>query len=161
MCASSLVAEHEFRTGREMKLATAVALMTAVIFTFAIAASGDEFLMRAGESDPAAVGKIHAYKERSGNLAIELDAQHLPPPDQLKPPKAWYIVWIQRPGAPPEALGQLQLDNPDMSASFKTSLPYHNFDIFVTAEDYPLPAAPMGPVALRGRVHTQEGGERQ
>lgn len=87
-----------------------------------IIASADELRMRPGASDPAAVGVIHANAERNGYLAIEVEAQHIPPPDQMKPPKAWYIVWIQRPGKPAEALGQLQFDKQKMAASFKADL---------------------------------------
>jgi hypothetical protein len=39
-----------------------------------------------------------------------------------------------------------------MAASFKTAVPYHNFDIFVTAEDNAKPDSPSSTEALRASV---------
>ena len=57
-----------------MKSTKAFALVAAMMLTFAIAASADQFRMRAGESNPAATGTIHANTDRNGNLAIELES---------------------------------------------------------------------------------------
>jgi hypothetical protein len=39
-----------------------------------------------------------------------------------------------------------------MGASFKTSVPYHNFDVIVTAEDNAKPDTPSSTEVLRGSV---------
>jgi hypothetical protein len=127
-------------------------LVAAVVLVFAAAASADQFRMRAGESNPAATGVIHANTDRNGNLSIEMEAKHLAPPDRLSPPHSTYVVWVQPAGKPAEPMGELRVNKDDMAASFKTSVPYHNFDIFVTAEDNPKPDTPSGPEVLRASV---------
>jgi len=137
-----------------MKSRSVLTLVAAVVLVlaFSVAASADQFRMRAGESNPAAMGVIHVNTDRNGNLAIELESKHLAPPDRLSPPHSVYVVWAQTAGRQPEVLGQLRVNPQDMAASFKTSVPYHNFDIFVTAEDSARPDSPSGTEVLRGSV---------
>ena len=129
-----------------------LAATVGLVLAFFVAASADQFRMRAGESNPAAMGVIHVNTDRNGNLAIELESKHLGPPDRLTPPHSVYVVWAQAAGKPPEVIGQLRVNKDDMAASFKTSVPYHNFDIFVTAEDNAKPDFPSGTEVLRGSV---------
>jgi hypothetical protein len=112
----------------------------------------DQFKMRAGESNPAAMGVVHVNTDRNGNLAIEVEAKHLAPPDRLSPAHSNYIVWIQPSGQQPQMLGELRVNTQDEAASFKTSVPYHNFDIFVTAEDTAKPITPSSTEVLRTSV---------
>lgn len=135
-----------------MKSRKMLMLVAAVVLVFAASASADQFRMRAGESNPAATGVIHANSDRNGNLSIEMEAKHLAPPDRLSPPHSTYVVWVQPAGKPAEVMGELRVNKDDMAASFKTSVPYHNFDIFVTAEDNPKPDAPSGTEVLRASV---------
>ena len=135
-----------------MKSRSVLMLVAAVVIVFSAVASGDQFRMRAGESNPAAMGIIHANTDRNGNMLIELEAKHLAPPDRLTPPHTVYVVWAQAAGKPPEVIGQLRVNAQDMAASFKTSVPYHNFDIFVTAEDNAKPDSPSGTEVLRGSI---------
>ena len=135
-----------------MKSRSVLMLVAAVVIVFSAVASGDQFRMRAGESNPAAMGIIHANTDRNGNMLIELEAKHLAPPDRLSPPHTVYVVWAQAAGKPPEVIGQLRVNAQDMAASFKTSVPYHNFDIFVTAEDNAKPDSPSGTEVLRGSI---------
>jgi hypothetical protein len=135
-----------------MKSRSVLMLVAAVVIVFSAVASGDQFRMRAGESNPAAMGIIHANTDRNGNMLIELEAKHLAPPDRLTPPHTVYVVWAQAAGKPPEVIGQLRVNAQDMAASFKTSVPYHNFDIFVTAEDNAKPDSPSGAEVLRGSI---------
>jgi len=135
-----------------MKSGKALTLISAAVLIFTAAALADQFRMRAGESNPAATGVIHANTDRNGNVAMELEAKHLAPPARLTPPHSTYVVWAQPSGKPPEVLGELRVNTDDMAASFKTSVPYHNFDIFVTAEDNPKPDTPSSTEVLRASV---------
>ena len=135
-----------------MKSVKVLTLVTSMVLTLAIAASADKFRMRAGESNPAAVGVIHANSDRNGNVELELEAKHLAPPDRLSPAHSTYVVWAQPAGKSAEVIGQLRVNTDDMAASFKSTVPYHNFDVFVTAEDNAKPDSPTGPEVLRGSV---------
>lgn len=135
-----------------MKSGKILGLIAAVVLAFATAASADQFKMRSGESNPAAMGVVHANGDRNGNLALVLEAKHLAPPDRLTPAHSVYVVWVQPAGKPAEVIGQLRVNTHDEAASLKTSVPYHNFDIFVTAEDNPKPDSPSGTEVLRASV---------
>lgn len=127
-------------------------LIGAAVLLFVTGALADQFKMRAGESNPAAMGVVHVNTDRNGNLALELEAKHLAPPDRLSPAHSVYVVWIQPAGKPPQPVGELRVNTQDEAASFKTSVPEHNFDIFVTAEDSSKPDAPSSTVVLRTSV---------
>ena len=135
-----------------MKSIKVLTLLTAMVLTITIAALADTFRMRAGESNPAGMGVIHANTDRNGNIAIELEAKHLAPPDRLSPPHQTYVVWVKPADKQPEVIGQLRVNKDDMAASLKATVAYHNFDVFVTAEDNAKPDAPTGPEVLRGSV---------
>ncbi|HEU5234714.1 MAG TPA: hypothetical protein VFU50_17775 [Terriglobales bacterium] len=135
-----------------MKSGKTITLIGAAVLLFVTAALADQFKMRAGESNPAAMGVVHVNTDRNGNLAIELEAKHLAPADRLSPAHSNYIVWIQPSGQQPQILGELRVNTQDEAASFKTSVPYHNFDIFVTAEDTAKPDTPSSTDVLRTSV---------
>jgi hypothetical protein len=135
-----------------MKLNKTLTLSVAAVLLLATAALADQFKMRAGESNPAAMGVVHVNTDRNGNLNLEMDAKHLAPPDRLSPAHSAYVVWVQPSGKPAEVMGQLRVNTQDEAASFKTSVPYHNFDIFVTAEDTPKPDSPSSTEVLRTSI---------
>ncbi|MBV9073389.1 MAG: hypothetical protein JOZ10_07150 [Acidobacteria bacterium] len=135
-----------------MKSGKLMLTLLGAVLLFVSAALADQFKMRAGESNPAAMGIVHVNTDRNGNLELELDAKHLAPPDRLTPAHSSYVVWIQPSGKSAEVLGQLRVNNKDEAASFKTSVPYHNFDVFVTAEDNPKPDMPGSIEVLRASV---------
>src|SRR2546430_2581144 len=78
--------------GTKMKSGNALTAMVAAFLIFTAAALADQFRMRAGESNPAATGVIHANTDRNGNGAMELEAKHLAPPARLTPPHSTYVV---------------------------------------------------------------------
>jgi hypothetical protein len=134
-----------------MKRAGVLATVAVVVLTTSLAFA-DRFKMRSSDISPAAVAVLHVNSDRNGNLAIDLEARHLAPPDRLSQPHQVYVVWIQAPGKQAEELGQLKVNTDDMAAGFKANTPYHNFDIFVTAEDTPQPTSPSSVEVLRGAV---------
>ena len=78
--------------GPKMKSGKVLTLVAAAVLIFTAAALADQFRMRAGESNPAATGVIHANTDRNGNVAMELEAKHLAPPARLTPPHSTYVV---------------------------------------------------------------------
>jgi hypothetical protein len=108
--------------------------------------------MRSGQSNPAAMGVVKTKTDHNGNIVVALEAKHLAPPDRLTPSHSTYVVWIQPENKPPQELGVLTVDPTKETATLETTVPYHRFDIFVTAEDNPKPASPSSDEVLRGVV---------
>lgn len=102
--------------------------------------------------DPSAMGEADLTKDKNGNTNVSLRVEHLAKPAMLTPPANLYVVWFQQPGSDPENEGQLQVGN-DLRGQLKTTTPWHNFDIFVTAETDPTVKTPSDQIVLRVTVH--------
>ena len=135
-----------------MKRVGVLPIASLLLILLSTATLADEFKMRSSPLAPAATASIHANSDRNGNLDITLEAKHLAPPDRLAQPHTVYVVWIQAPGKESQQLGVLRVNTDDMAASLRTKTPYRSFDLFVTAEDSPQPAAPSSAEVLRGSV---------
>ena len=98
--------------------------------------------------DPSAMGDVDLSKDKNGNTNVSLRVEHLAKPTLLTPPANLYVVWFQEPGSEPENQGQLQVGN-DLKGQLKTTTPFHNFDVFVTAETDPTVKTPSDQVVLR------------
>jgi hypothetical protein len=101
---------------------------------------------------PAAHGEIDVGKDHNGNTEIRMTMQHLARPENLSPPMATYVVWLQEKGASADNRGQLEINN-QLEASFRTVTPLKSFDVFVTAEPESTVKTPSGPEVLRANVH--------
>jgi hypothetical protein len=90
---------------------------------------------------PAAVGEAKITRDENKNSVVEVDIQHLVPPDTLKPPKKVYGAWAQSPDGKNMNLGQLKVGE-DRRARLKATTPMQRFRIIVTAEDTPTATFP-------------------
>ena len=127
------------------------ALACLVISAFALAAWARDYHMTNSPSVPAAHGVVSTDHDRNGNTKIHVDVDHLAPPNALTPPASAYVVWVQPSGQPPQNAGELRV-NGDLHGSFRSSLPFKNFDIYVTPENDPRATAPTGPMVLKTTV---------
>jgi hypothetical protein len=134
-----------------MKRGGVLAIIAALLVLVSVAMA-DEFKLRNSELNPAATAVAHVNTDRNGNLEVNLQVEHIAPPDRLNPAHSVYVVWMQAPNKQPEMLGLMRVNTDDMAASLKTKVPYHSFDIFVTAEDNNHPDSPSGPEVLRGSI---------
>jgi hypothetical protein len=128
----------------------------AVLLTFLFAALttmvwARDFRMAADPSVPAAQGRVSTDTDRNGNTKLHVDVDHLAQPSALTPASNTYVVWIQARGQAPQNVGELRV-NPDLHGSFRTSVPYKSFDVYVTAERDPRASAPSGPELLKTTV---------
>jgi hypothetical protein len=100
---------------------------------------------------PAATGDVDVSRDQNGNFEIQLKVSHLAKPGVLTPPATAYIVWFQEQGSEPESQGELRVDD-NLKGELKTSTPFHNFDVFVTAEGDKQARTPSGRMALRSSI---------
>jgi hypothetical protein len=132
-----------------------VALLTVFVMLAGIVALADtQAKLRNGDLTPAADGYVKAGHDRNGNTDFHISVHHLAEPSQLTPAKANYVVWIQRPGQPPENAGVLKV-NDKLEGTFDSATPYKQFDLFVTAEDNPKAQMPSSMEVLRGVVNNE------
>jgi hypothetical protein len=114
-------------------------------------ATAKKYPLTADPSIPAARGQVDVGRDKNGNTKVELQVEHLAPPENLTPPKTAYVVWFQERGAEAANQGTLK-PNKGLKAKFKSVTPLKTFDVLVTAESDPTAKSPSGPEALRATV---------
>ena len=110
-----------------------------------------KYPLAADKSVPATRGQVDVGRDKNGNTKVELEVEHLAPPENLTPPRTAYVVWFQERGAEPLNQGSLR-PNKDLKAKFRTVTALKTFDIFVSAESDPTAKSPSGTEVLRATV---------
>lgn len=100
---------------------------------------------------PGAEGKVQVAKADNGNRDLTVEAKHLAPPDKAFPGASTYVVWLKPENGQPLNIGVLNPDK-DRKAELKTSTPFSNFEILVTAENSPTPMQPGGNEVMTAQV---------
>jgi hypothetical protein len=126
-------------------------LMVSALLAALAGCGGHTYHLNPAMSVPAATGTIQVGHDHNGNTTIDLKVRHLAMPGNLTPPATTYVIWIQRAGLAAENQGQLQVSN-NLRGEFKTTVPYKNFQIFITAENNPHATAPSGQEVLRQQI---------
>lgn len=129
------------------------AILTGILL-FSLPLLADKFHLSATAVAPAATGDVDVGRDNNGNTTVDLKVEHLANPASLSPARTAYIVWAQSPGAAPDNLGELKVDN-DLNGELKGVTAKQNFDLLITAEDDPRTMEPRGPVILRTTVRQQ------
>jgi hypothetical protein len=127
------------------------AILLALFATLATLVWARDFRMVANSAVPAAQGHLSTDTDRNGNTKIHVDVDHLAQPSALTPASNTYVVWVQPRGSAPQNVGELRV-NSDLHGSFRTSVPYKTFDVYVTAERDPRASSPSGPELLKATV---------
>lgn len=112
---------------------------------------GQTVPMQQGQRTPAAAGNIDFKAGEKGNNEVTVQARYLPIPADLSPGTATYVVWLDA-GRGPVPVGTLTVTGDKRDAELKTSTPFRDFQVLVTAEQQPAPARPSSLVILRGQV---------
>jgi len=99
---------------------------------------------------PGATGFVNSDVDDNGNLALEVELEHLPPPADLDPTLTTYVVWI-RPtsGGGFQNVGQLMIDS-NRRGELSTTTPYSTVEVIVTAEASSTPMEPSRFTVLQG-----------
>ena len=103
-------------------------------------------------SQPAAQGTVNVGAEKNGNRSIEVRVEHLSPPERAAPGARSHVVWlVPRAGGVPQNMGALMLQD-DLGGVLKTTTPYREFEILVTAEENPGATKPLTRNVMRATV---------
>jgi hypothetical protein len=103
---------------------------------------------------PAAQGtvKVVSRPDRTAN-GVEIQVSHLAPAQRVVPGTSDYVVWLRplRQDATPVNLGVLEPGD-DLKATFKTSTPFNDFEVFITAEPTPRVTTPSNDPLMSAAV---------
>ena len=123
----------------------------ALALSGSIAEAAKKYPMTASSTVPAARAEVEIDKDKNGNIRVNMSVEHLASPQNLTPPAAVYVVWLQERGGDPANQGQLKVDK-NLKASFETVTPAKTFDLFVTGERDYSAKAPTGQDVLRTTI---------
>lgn len=110
--------------------------------------------LRPASAVPGASGEAEIGRDKNGNSTVHLRVWHLAPPENLTPTARVYVVWVQAGGAPAENKGVLKV-NDDLQGEMRFLTAAREFEVFITAEITPSPAAPSAQPVLLGRQPAQ------
>jgi hypothetical protein len=126
-----------------------ICLTFALLYSAAYAAK--KYPLTAASTVPAARGEVQVDKDKNGNTRFKIGVEHLANPENLTPPSAAYVVWLQERSGNPENQGQLKVDK-KLKANFESVTPSKTFDLLVTAEQDSSAKSPGGPEVLRATI---------
>lgn len=90
---------------------------------------------------PAAEGYIKIARDDNRNYTIDVHVKRLAEPSRLKPPKQFYLVWMESKSNGIKNLGRLDSSTGLFSSHLRALLhavtPFKPERVFVTAEDQP------------------------
>lgn len=128
-----------------------IALLIVAGLLLAAVASAKKYPMTADKSVPAARGQVDVGHDKNGNTRVELEVEHLAPPENLTPPKSAYVVWFQERGGEAANQGSLK-PGKNLKGTFKTVTQMKSFDVIVTAESDASVKTPSGSEMMRAVV---------
>lgn len=100
---------------------------------------------------PGASGEAEIGRDKNGNTTVRLQVWHLAPPANLTPAAGFFIVWAQAGAAPAENKGVLKV-NDNLQGEMRFLTAAREFDLYITAEVTPSPAAPSPQPVLAGHL---------
>src|SRR5580765_3645497 len=110
-----------------------VLLILVLVSYCTITQAAKKYPFTANSIVPAARGNVGIDKDKNGNVRVRIEVEHLARPENLSPPAAAYIVWVQDKGEIAENHGVMKVDK-NLNASFETTTQTKSFDLFVTGE---------------------------
>jgi hypothetical protein len=133
----------------------ALRTMAFVALAMSAAACGTKYMIKGTPSAPEADGQIVAtsYSENSLTV-IEMESEHLAPPDRLFGGTKCYVIWARKNSDSPW-LRVAKLDYNDGSRKGKVkvaTVPLTSFELAVTAEQQESPESPSPNVVFSQKV---------
>lgn len=120
----------------------AVSLLSAALVS---CSSVNRKQLAATNINPAGEGTVSIKNDPNRNTALEVEVNHLAPPERISTNATTYIVWVAPTANPDQAtnLGALQVGE-DRSGKFAAVTPLKSFDLFITAEPSATQSMPTG-----------------
>lgn len=96
---------------------------------------------------PAANPKARIRQDANENQLVEIEIEHMAPPEHLSPPRSVYVVWAEGDEGRLLPLGQLRVRE-DREGHFEGVTALERFRILISAEIDPQAAQPSQPYML-------------
>jgi hypothetical protein len=109
--------------------------------------------MRTNPNIPAAQGSLKYSVTNNNDTRIDLSVEHLADPSRISAEARTFVVWVKptMKNGHPQNVGEIRV-NQNLAGSLETVTPYHDFDVFVTAEPTGTVDRPSGDRILSANV---------
>jgi len=124
-------------------------LASAAIFT---ACGGGEFPLTGSDRAAGSDGMLTVEEIEGGNLLVNVQVEHLPPPARIGTGNTTYIGWYTPAGAQAVKAGVLGFDEDDRSGTMQFTTPANRFRFLLTAERNGNVASPSDVVVMQRDV---------
>ena len=124
----------------------------ALVGALALGGCGHEqtWTMDTTNAVPAAGGQVKVKNEKDGNTRVKVEVAHLAQPESAFNATT-YVVWLKPQMGSAQNVGVLSVGK-DLKGSLETKTAFKNFQVIVTAEDFPNVTLPRGPEVMNTRV---------
>ena len=116
--------------------------------------SGKDYHMTADPSVPAAVGTVHAERDKNNNnnTKVDIKVEHLARPASLNPPASSYLVWVRPMDRDAIKEGAIGVGK-DLKGEIHVVTVSRDFDVFITPEQSESVTVPSSTEVLRAHVN--------
>lgn len=95
---------------------------------------GEQYRVQSTNKVPGADAKVEAKRTQGGNTMVEVDVDHLPPPNRVQEDLKRYVVWFVEPDGNVRKAGTLQYDARNRRGRMRATIPNERFEVRITAE---------------------------
>jgi len=136
----------------------ALALVATAVACSAVKApfeGGQKIALEPTSQVQAAEGTVQAKSTDQGNVELEVEVEHMAPPEHVAPGTRFYVVWAKETGKletePAQNIGSLTIDK-NAKGKLKTLTPLEKFELFVTPEAQPNAKEPTHPAVMKADI---------
>ena len=126
-------------------------LMLALAGQMAACSSTAEYAVTGNERAAGVDGTITISEGDQTNV-VEIELNHLPPPERLSKGMKQYVVWFEGKGAAAVKAGNLAYDVSDRSGKMRATTPYRQVVVKISAEASDNAGAPSEVVVMTKQV---------
>ncbi len=121
---------------------------------FAVSAAGCANRYKVDTEPPTYAGKakLKVSVNRDNNRELDVEVDHLAPPNRIDPNLKGYAVWIKVPGHAITKAGILDYSDRRRRGTLKATTPHPKFEVIVSLESDLSTAAPSNQVILQKLV---------
>lgn len=130
-------------------------ILSIVAMALLSACGPSEYIVTGTDRAAGADGLVTLEDIEGGNHLVNVEIQHLPPPDRLGSGLNTYVVWFFGQGDPRLA-SVLEYDEDDRSGNATATSPDGSFELVVTAENTRSPSTPSDVIVARRRVGSDD-----
>ncbi len=130
-------------------------ILTVLAATLSFGCGGPTKYVLAGTEKSLGTDGELVVEKTETNYTVNLELEHLPPPNRVMNNATAYVTWMTVEGQPARQLGQLDYDEGDRKGELHATTVERKYRVLVTAEENPGTTSPSDVVVARHFVDVE------